>query len=808
MTPQIQNSALFSGSRPDVATRTVQGAANSGMLVRIKNGRRQHGQQGFVQQAVTLRINKMKIQVSTWLGRIGGAIQCAAAIGTLALGSSIAFSAEDEKKVTFEDHIKPIFREHCTTCHSETDKESDLALDTYSGTLAGGSSGDVIESGTPDGSRLFALVTHAEGPFMPPDEDPISQDKIALLKTWIEQGMPENSGSKIRRVSSAATAMLTSASIGRPEGPPPLPESLLKQPVLETPRSAAISAMAASPWAPLLAIGGQEQVVLYHAESRQLLGIIPFPEGEPQSLTFTRDGKQILIGGGRHSHSGCAVLVDIATGERLARVGDELDIVLAADISPDKSRIAIAGPQKFVRIFDTLTGDLVHSLKKHTDWIFALRYSPDGILLASGDRSSGLVLWEAESGLLYGELKGHKGAIRDIDFRADSNVLVSASMDGTLKTWDMFESKLVKSFNGHGGGVTSVQYTQSGDIASAGRDRRLKLFDGAGKLKKQYAGLSEAALEVAITGDGKYLAGGDWNGKVLLWAAEAEKQSHELLPNPPSIATRLTAATENAAALREQLTQAEQSHASVQANADNIQAQHDELTARSAEEATKLAQAKTAKETAAGESKKVRNEIKQLEAKLAALRSRDDELNKLITRHSSEIKQHSAGKTDAETKLAGIAAKLAAAKKQFDASNSKLAAARTAYQAAEAQFAQAQADKEALDKQAAELKSAVESSKAAIAAKAAELATKQAKLEQQEKQANMASVHAQQLAEQLDALKQQLAEAEAASSAAAKAKAELAEKALRLKEDLTTAEQAGADAAAALKMFKQTYEIK
>ncbi len=751
----------------------------------------------------------MNTQVSSWLNLIAAACRWAATIGALAFGGSVAVSAEEaEKKITFEDHIKPIFREHCTTCHSESDKESDLALDTYSGTLAGGSSGDVVASGNADGSRLFALVTHSEGPFMPPDEDPISKDKIALLKTWIKQGMPENSGSKIRRVSSAATAMLTSASIGRPEGPPPLPESLLKQPVLETPRSAAISAMAASPWAPLLAIGGQEQVVLYHTESHQLLGIIPFPEGEPQSLTFTRDGKQLLIGGGRHSHSGCAVLVDIATGERLAKVGDELDIVLAADITPDKSRIAIAGPQKFVRVFDTLTGELVHSLKKHTDWIFALRYSPDGILLASGDRSSGLVVWEAESGLLYGELKGHKGAIRDIDFRADSNVLLSASMDGTLKTWDMFESKQVKSWNAHGGGATSAEYTQAGDIASGGRDRHIKLFDGNGTLKKQYAGLTEAALEVAITGDGKHLAGGDWNGKVLIWAADAEKQSHELLPNPPSIETRVATATQHAASLRQQLAVAKQSHDASQASAAAVQAQHAKLSTRSAEEAAKLAGAQKAKETSANEAQQVRTEIKQLEAKLAALRTRDAELTKLIAQRSIEIEQHSASKSQADAALAGLAPKLAEVKKQSDASKAKLAAAQAAYQAAEAELAQAKADKDALDKQAAELKTAVEASKAEITSKAAELASEQAKLESQDKQAQMASVHAQQLAQQLESLKKQLAEAKAASEAAAKNKAALAEKAKQLKEDLTNAEQAGADAAAALKAFQESYEIK
>ena len=50
-----------------------------------------------------------------------------------------AFAAEDPVKITFEDHIKPIFREHCTSCHNANDKKSGLALDSYQAVLTGGS---------------------------------------------------------------------------------------------------------------------------------------------------------------------------------------------------------------------------------------------------------------------------------------------------------------------------------------------------------------------------------------------------------------------------------------------------------------------------------------------------------------------------------------------------------------------------------------------------------------------------------------------------------------------------------------------
>ena len=115
---------------------------------------------------------------------------------------------------------------------------------------------------------------------------------------------------------------------------------------------------------------------------------------------------------------GMASLYDVRNGSRLLSVGDELDVVFGADINDSMSRIALGGPQKMVRIFDTDSGESVFELKKHTDWIYCVDYSPDGVLVASGDRSGGLHVWEAETGRLYLDLIGHKGAVRSIVWRA------------------------------------------------------------------------------------------------------------------------------------------------------------------------------------------------------------------------------------------------------------------------------------------------------------------------------------------------------------------------------------------------------
>ena len=88
------------------------------------------------------------------------------------------------------------------------------------------------------------------------------------------------------------------------------------------------TALAASPWAPLVAVAGQKQISLYNSDNGQLLGVLPFPEGIPHVLKFSRNGQLLLAGGGRGGKSGKVAVWNVLTGKLLIEVGDEHDAVL------------------------------------------------------------------------------------------------------------------------------------------------------------------------------------------------------------------------------------------------------------------------------------------------------------------------------------------------------------------------------------------------------------------------------------------------------------------------------------------------
>src|SRR5688500_7202718 len=108
----------------------------------------------------------------------------------------LATSAMAQDKVTYDDHLAPIFRQRCSSCHNPTAKKADLDVTNYVALMQGGASGAVIEAGDASASYLFALVAHEAEPYMPQGADKIPDNEIELLRQWIDGGALENKGSK------------------------------------------------------------------------------------------------------------------------------------------------------------------------------------------------------------------------------------------------------------------------------------------------------------------------------------------------------------------------------------------------------------------------------------------------------------------------------------------------------------------------------------------------------------------------------------------------------------------------------------
>jgi hypothetical protein len=649
-------------------------------------------------------------------------------------------SQEAKEKVTYQDHVFPVLQNHCLACHDSDKKKGDLDLSSFGAAMAGGGSGHVAVAGNAGQSILYKVVAHLDDPKMPPKKPKLPDAELAVFKKWIDGGLLETASSKARVAAKPKLDLAVgAAAAGKPAGTAAMPEDLLLEPVKRTGRPEVVASIAASPWAPLVAVSGQHQVLLYHPESLELAGILPFPERRPNVLKFSRNGSLLLAGGGQGAKLGRVVVWDVKTGRRAIEVGQEYDAVLAADLSADQTRIALGGPGKLVKIFSTRDGDLEHAIKKHTDWVTAVEFSPDGVLLATGDRNGGLHVWEARSGNLYQTLQGHRAAVTDLSWRADSNVLASSGEDGQVTLWEMQNGSRAGGWAAHPGGVLSVEFSTAGTIATAGRDGFVRLWQAAGTKIRDLESFGDLATAVALTHDAARVVGGGFTGEVRVWSAADGRRLGALETNPPALADRLAADEARLAAARAEAGKREADRKAAEeagAKAQAALAAADQALA-AAKAALQAQEAKLAEAVGAGErTAKARAEAeaaaqaRQAEsaakadpaARAAAAQARTaEELRKLQEAVAAALKalqeggdpkpleaaQKSAAEKTAElVKAAGEAQRAKAEAAQAD---SALAAARKALADAQA------AEKAAVDRKAA-LAAAAAASKAALEA--------------------------------------------------------------------------------------------
>ena len=120
-------------------------------------------------------------------------------------------SVRPDEALTFEEHIRPLFRAHCFDCHGATEEtEGSLDLRLVRFLKKGGDSGPAITAGEPTESLLFRRILSGE---MPPGKHRVPDEEIAVIERWIASG--------------AATARPEPAPEPKPE---PAPEPVVTPP--------------------------------------------------------------------------------------------------------------------------------------------------------------------------------------------------------------------------------------------------------------------------------------------------------------------------------------------------------------------------------------------------------------------------------------------------------------------------------------------------------------------------------------------------------------------------------------------------
>jgi eukaryotic-like serine/threonine-protein kinase len=240
-------------------------------------------------------------------------------------------------------------------------------------------------------------------------------------------------------------------------------------------------------------------VRLWDARSWKELRRVAVPGSGALDVAFSADGRLLATAGhevilwdaangmalrslsGHRSLATCTVFDP--SGTRLVSADSDGTVIVweaAPRIAAEQAlAILLPSPRSFglVEAWEA-AGRPVRTIHAHAGRVFDVAFSPDGRRLASAGVDGVIRLWDTATWDELAAPPRHEGGAHGVAFSPDGRRLLSSGNDAIVRIWDVTTGQEVQALRGHADTVFGVAFSSDGaKMASGGKDREVKLWD-------------------------------------------------------------------------------------------------------------------------------------------------------------------------------------------------------------------------------------------------------------------------------------------------------------------------------------------